>query len=98
MDLEDPKGIQGVLYNKYYVDEIYDFLFVKPTVMASKFYHTYIDKGFIDGMVEATGFIASTCGRLVRLTQTGNIGFYLFAMVISVIIIIVVGGIIPYKF
>jgi hypothetical protein len=41
-------------------------------------------------LVHAVAFITSQVGRLLRLFQTGHVGFYMFAMVISMIILLAV--------
>jgi NADH-quinone oxidoreductase subunit L len=51
----EPTGFAKVLYNKYYVDELYDRIIVQPVVRASKFCWRVIDAGVIDGTVNAVG-------------------------------------------
>ena len=86
---EDDKiaGFAKVLYNKYYVDEIYEFLFVKPIHILSRFFRDYIEtalSGFVFGLGKATMVL----GAQGRKLQNGNIGLYLFVFVFGVIAMI----------
>lgn len=78
---EDKSGLGKVIYNKFYIDEIYDAIFVKPVYVLSSFL-TNIDKiisGIIDGLGIFTGFVAGKA----RLIQNGNMGTYLFVFVLG---------------
>ncbi|MFT3893965.1 MAG: NADH-quinone oxidoreductase subunit L [Anaerolineales bacterium] len=56
-----------VLKNKYYVDEVYDFLFVKPAYwFAETFVYKWMDKGVIDGILHAFGPVTQGLGSFVR--------------------------------
>jgi NADH-quinone oxidoreductase subunit L len=55
------------LKNKYYFDEIYDFLFVKPAYwFAETFVYKWMDKGVIDGILHAFGPVTQAIGAVVR--------------------------------
>jgi NADH-quinone oxidoreductase subunit L len=56
-----------VLKNKWYFDEAYDFLFVKPTYwFAETFVYTWMDKGVIDGILHAFGTATAFLGTSIR--------------------------------
>jgi NADH-quinone oxidoreductase subunit L len=76
-------------YNKFYLDEIYNYLTVMPLSKLSRFFISTLDPKVFDGFVESIARLVMTSGRKTRLIQTGNVGFYLFAMVISIIVILV---------
>ncbi len=86
---EDGKqyGLGKVIYNKYYIDEIYNAIFVQPVMFLSDFFYSLIDNVFIDGIVTRTARITVVAGNQVRKLQSGYIGFYLMAMVLSMIAI-----------
>lgn len=84
----EQKGFGKVVYNKYYVDEIYDLLFVKPIMGLSDIFYEVFDQTFIDGIVNRTGKFTTMLGGQVRRIQGGYIGFYLLAMVLSIIAIL----------
>jgi NADH-quinone oxidoreductase subunit L len=84
-DASQLKGIVKLIYNKYYVDEIYDFLFVKPYTFISVKLYSWIEKNVIDLIVNTTGAFAIWVGSQSKRVQTGNTGLYLFIMVFGVI-------------
>jgi NADH-quinone oxidoreductase subunit L len=73
------------VYNKYYVDEIFDFLFVKPYSILSVKLYNWVEKNVIDLIVNTTGTVAIWVGSQSRRVQNGNTGLYLFIMVFGVI-------------
>lgn len=84
------KGLSKVIANKFYVDEIYDAVFVKPITVLSDLFLVLVDKLFIDLIVNATAWVVATTGKTVRLIQTGNTGLYIFAMVIGMMVLFVI--------
>ena len=78
-----------MIYNKYYVDELYDKLFVKPTMQLSKFFHDVVDFLIIDGlMVMGAGRLVKGMSGEARQLQTGSTGFYVFAMVLGIVVLL----------
>jgi len=84
-------GLQKVIYNKYYIDELYDAVFVKPITALSKFFYSVIDFLVIDLIVEGVGKLVKTLSAEARLLQNGTTGFYLFAMVLSIVALLAWG-------
>lgn len=84
------KGIKALVYRKFYIDEAYDLIFVQPVRFLSDFFHQVIEFLFIDLMVEGAGKLVQYASSEFRKLQTGNVGFYLFAMVISIGVILFV--------
>lgn len=82
-------GAHKLIYNKYYIDELYNSIIVKPLTLLSKVFDSVIEKLLIDNIVNGTGRLVTWGGKTLRLVQTGNTGFYIFAMVISIIIMLV---------
>jgi NADH-quinone oxidoreductase subunit L len=82
---EDSKiqGFANVLYNKYYVDEGYNALFVKPIYQVSHFFRKHIEN-LVSGVVFSSGKAAYGLANQGKLIQNGNIGLYLFAFVLGV--------------
>lgn len=80
--------LTDISYHKYYVDEIYNALITKPLDAISVFLKNMVDNKLIDGIVNATGKITEWVSSLMRFVQTGNVDFYLLAMVISIACII----------
>ena len=77
--------LYNFLLNKWYFDEIYDFLFVKPAMWIGKFLWKKGDGFVIDGMGPdgVSARVVDVTNRVVRL-QTGYVYHYAFAMLIGV--------------
>ncbi len=75
-------------YNKFFVDELYDYIIVKPLDALSKFFYKVLDKSGIDAIVNGFGKAVIESSKNLRLLQTGVVGFYIFAMVAGMIIIL----------
>jgi proton-translocating NADH-quinone oxidoreductase, chain L len=87
-----PRGFLSRLsYHKFYVDEIYDVLVVRPLNALSVFFYRVVDRSGIDGIVNALGKSAGESGRGIRLLQSGNVGSYIFMMVIAVVMLLIYG-------
>ncbi|MDB5283329.1 MAG: NADH:ubiquinone oxidoreductase subunit, partial [Bacteroidota bacterium] len=82
-------GFGKVVYRKYYVDEIYDLLFVKPVMVMSDLFYSIVDLTIVDGLVNWSGKVSMSIGNQLRKLQSGYIGFYLLAMVLSVVMILI---------
>ncbi|HYG53039.1 MAG TPA: proton-conducting transporter membrane subunit, partial [Flavobacteriales bacterium] len=82
------KGWQKASANKFWVDELYDFLFTRPIAWLSKIGHTMVDNQLVDGIVTLVGKTVTEGDKVVRLVQNGNIEFYLFGMVTGIILIL----------
>lgn len=76
-------GLQKVLVNKYYLDEIYQALIVQPLNFFGGLFKNQID-GLINGIVLSLGRIPAELSYQGKKAQNGNIGLYLFAFVIGV--------------
>jgi NADH-quinone oxidoreductase subunit L len=85
---ENLKGIKKVIYNKYYVDEIYDMIITKPLNAISELFYKFFDKQVIDGLVNGVGSAVIGISSVVRKAQTGHIGVYIFSMVLGIILIL----------
>jgi NADH-quinone oxidoreductase subunit L len=60
-------GFHTVLQNKYYLDEIYDFLFVRPVQWLSEvFTYQWMDRGLIDGLLHGFAWVPSRIGSFLR--------------------------------
>ncbi|MFI5172708.1 MAG: NADH-quinone oxidoreductase subunit L, partial [Chitinophagales bacterium] len=77
------KGMGKILNAKYYVDEIYDAVVVKPLNTFSNFLYKIFDLQIVDGLVNGTGKLTSYFSTQIKNIQTGNISYYLFAMALG---------------
>ncbi|HEY3012436.1 MAG TPA: NADH-quinone oxidoreductase subunit L [Gemmatimonadales bacterium] len=78
-------GFARVLYRKYYVDEIYDALIVRPVVWLSRFVlWRAVDQGVVDGAaVNGTAKLSQGLGWLGSRLQTGQVGVYVVLFLVG---------------
>ncbi len=86
----EEKGIGKILANKWYVDEIYDAVIVKPLHSLASFFNNVMEKKAIDGFVDGVGKAVNYGSRQVRLLQSGHVGSYVLLMVIGILILFIV--------
>ncbi len=78
-----------LFYNKWYVDELYDCIFVRPAKKIAKFLWKFFDTKIIDGLgPNGFAYISSRFGAGFRVVQSGYIYHYSFVMLIGVILIL----------
>jgi NADH-quinone oxidoreductase subunit L len=76
--------------NKFYIDEAYYMLFVKPYRALGAFLNNIFDKKGIDGIVNGVGRSVNYGSRQLRLLQSGQVGSYLLLMVIGLLILFII--------
>jgi NADH-quinone oxidoreductase subunit L len=86
----ETKGLAKWVANKFYIDELYNAVFVKPMMVLSDVFHVVIDKLVIDLFVNASAWMVGFTGRTLRLVQTGNTGFYIFIMVFAMMVLLLI--------
>lgn len=83
--------IYNILWNKYYVDEIYDAVIVKPTVKGSeKLLWKVIDVSLIDGAVNGIAKLIGIVSSYLRKIQVGLTQSYAIYFVAGIIIILAI--------
>jgi len=83
-------GLHRAVFNKWYVDEIYDALFVNPTKRLGTFLWKGFDVVVVDGIVNGAGKIVVACSKALRFTQTGYVQNYALTMAVGAVVIIAV--------
>jgi NADH-quinone oxidoreductase subunit L len=63
----------------------------KPLDALSVFFYKVVDLMGIDGIVNGLGRGSMEAGKDLRLLQSGNVGFYIFMMVIGVLVVLSYG-------
>lgn len=81
-------GFFRVLSHKYFIDEAYAFLIVKPLYWISEQVDRFIEKMGIDQAVNSLGNFVVTGSKSARFLQEGSIGYYIFVMVIGIVLIL----------
>jgi NADH-quinone oxidoreductase subunit L len=83
-------GFAKLLENKWYVDEIYDAVIIKPLHLLSVFLKNIVEKTGIDGAVNGVGKLVGYGSRQLRLLQSGQVGNYLLIMVMIMIVFVLI--------
>lgn len=81
-------GLQKLLNNKYYVDELYGAVVVNPLKKLSNFAGGVVDKYVVDGAVNGLGRGVRAVGNTLRVIQTGDLQTYGILMLSGVLIAI----------
>ncbi len=79
------RRLYGVLWNKYWVDEVYEALVLRPYRETSRFFWKGVDATVVDGVVHGVGASVTTSGLVGRRLQTGNVQHYALAMVLGAV-------------
>ena len=80
-------GFHKVLYNKYYIDEIYQKVIVNPIYTLATFLRDVVEVA-LSGTIFGLGKIADGLSLQGKKAQNGNIGLYLFAFVFGICLIL----------
>ena len=83
-------GFRKILADKWYIDELYDSIIVKPLYSIAGFLKTVVEKSIIDGIVNGTGRFVNYSARQLRLLQSGQVGNYILFMVLSITVLFLV--------
>jgi NADH-quinone oxidoreductase subunit L len=86
-------GFYTLVFNKYYVDEFYNAVVVRPLVAISRIVlWRGVDAGLIDGTVNGVGARSRGVGSILRLLQSGNIRTYAAWVVLGSIVALIAIG------
>lgn len=83
---EEYTGFRKVLANKWYIDEIYDTVIVRPLNWLAKWLNDFWEKEVIDWLVNGVGRAVQYSSRQLRLIQSGQVGSYVLLMVLSILV------------
>ena len=78
----------SLIANKYWVDEIYDWVFVGPLIRFSVFLWRIIDDILVDGTVNGVAAVARGGSEVFKRLQTGNIQGYGLSILIGVVFLV----------
>lgn len=83
-----PKGVlHKLVAEKFYVDEIYNAIFVQPIKNISQYLlWRILDASIIDGIVNGVAFVVRATGGSLRRLQTGVVQSYIASMVVGIVI------------
>jgi NADH-quinone oxidoreductase subunit L len=85
-----PRGFGKVLYNKWYVDEAYGAVIIRPLLGLSRALWRFVDEGLIDGAVNGLGRVSRALGWVGSRLQTGQLNTYAFAAVLGALLLLAI--------
>jgi len=89
-DGEPQTALGKFLYNKCMVDELYEKAIVQPLNRFAGFLKEVVEKNVIDGLVNGTGKLVQYGARQTRLMQSGQVGYYILFMVLSIVLLFLI--------
>ena len=81
-------SVYRLLLNKWYVDELYEKMVIKPLRSISGFLWKGIDVVVIDGLVNSTAAFFMKCGAMLKSSQTGYVQRYAVSFLVGVFILV----------
>ena len=86
--LAENPTIFRVFERKYWLDELYDSIFVKPMMWFSDIFYRIVEIKWIDAIVDGFGNIVVFTGSVIRYIQNGYTEFYLLVMILGIALIL----------
>ena len=80
--------VYDLLLNKYYVDEIYDYLIVRPTKAIGVFLEQKAERAGFDFIVDQVGLQVKEVSHVISLWQSGKVRGYALNMIVGVVTIL----------
>jgi len=86
---KETAGFEKILENKWYVDELYNKIIVRPVTKLGSWLNESFEKSGIDVFVNGVGKAVQYSGRQLRLLQSGQTGNYILLMVVCMVVFFV---------
>ena len=81
-------GVFRWVNHKYYVDELYQFVFVRGLFALGRFFKSVVDEVLIDGSINGTAYLLNGVGWIMGRMQAGYVQGYAFAMILGAIAVL----------
>jgi NADH-quinone oxidoreductase subunit L len=81
-------ALHRAVFNKWYIDELYDFLFVNPCKALGNFLWKGFDVLVIDGIVDGTAKVVMGISGVLKNLQSGYVHNYALSMALGVMVIV----------
>ena len=88
-------GLYQLLYHKYYVDELYDVIIVRPVKLLAVSIGRYFEADFLDGLVDGVPSAIRWSSTRLRFIQSGYVRNYALGILVGAVLMVgyyVVGG------
>ncbi|NOT36307.1 MAG: NADH-quinone oxidoreductase subunit L [Saprospiraceae bacterium] len=76
-------GLSGLLWNKYYLDEIYAAIFTKPLRTLGSWFKNIFERQGVDAIVRIPGSIVTKASLELKPLQSGNISWYMISILLG---------------
>jgi NADH-quinone oxidoreductase subunit L len=86
---EKQKGLYTLVLNKYYIDELYEILFINSLKRMGTGLWRGFDDFVIDGTVNGMAYLIGLLSGVMRKIQTGLVQNYAFAMIVGGVVLVV---------
>jgi NADH-quinone oxidoreductase subunit L len=83
------KGLYKLVFNKYYVDELYEILFINSLKNLGTGLWKGFDEFVIDGSINGTAYLIGLLSGAMRKLQTGLVQSYALSMIVGGIVLAV---------
>ena len=80
--------VHRLLENKWYIDELYEAVIIRPIRKLSELLWTVVDVGLIDRLVLSFGRVSTWTGETARVLQTGAVQVYALALLVGILAIV----------
>ena len=81
MLIERLRPLYTLFVNKWYFDELIDFLIVRPALAIGRFADRTFERLVVDGLITGTEDVVGVGGRLVRFVQSGFVRSYALLLI-----------------
>jgi len=86
-DAQETKGdtlFKKLAINKFYIDELYEFLILRPIVELSKYFKDVIDPKAFDGFIKVNVWLYRSGGVMFSKLQNGLVRYYALYMLVGI--------------
>ena len=81
-------AVYRFLLNRYYVDQLYDMMFVRPVKWGSKMMGRYVEQDALDFTVDGAGRLTRLAAQTSRAVQTGYVRNYALGIVLGAVLLV----------
>ncbi|MGI8826126.1 MAG: NADH-quinone oxidoreductase subunit L [Chloroflexota bacterium] len=88
-------ALYSLLYHRYYVDELYDLVIVRPIKLTAMLVNAYFERYVVDGAVNGAGIATRFSGSWLRRVQTGYARNYALSILLGAVALVgyyIIGG------
>jgi NADH-quinone oxidoreductase subunit L len=82
-------GLHKTIFNKWYVDELYELIIIRPFHAISNFFWKAIDAVLIDGFVNGVARIVGWSSSVMRYIQSGYVQSYAVSVVLGAVVLLI---------